>query len=167
MFTRLRNKVFSISPSVMLTLILGPCFIAYGIGIAFGYRSSLIKILGLPELFYAGMFVVAGLLKLCGAVFHWGRVSHTIGVTVASFWAMVIIVLVPSTAAGFAGALPWIAIALIALVAAIWPWPIDYVRNGQKPALRFDRTDPTQRAIEVTRPIVEKERNGYNDRIPT
>lgn len=165
MFSSLKERLFSQSPSVVLTMILGPCFMLYGFGLLLGYRSNLIKILGLPSYVYATMFILAGALKLCGIVFHWGRASHTIGVTVATFWALAIIVFLHSAAA-FAGALPWFAIALIALVAAVWPAPFNstyrVIKESSLP-FNLDITDPSERASEVADPIIEREQNGYSD----
>lgn len=141
---QISNRIFSQGPSDVLTLILGPSFIVYGAGLLQGYRETLISVLGLPAYAYALMFIVAGVLKLCGLVFDWGRLSHTIGVTVASFWAAVILILSPSVG-GWVGALPWICIALIAFFAAVWP---DQMSTELVVPKILDETDPHMQAID-------------------
>jgi hypothetical protein len=110
-----------------------------------GYRESLILILGLPAYAYAALFMVAGILKITGLFLHWGRFAHTIGVTVATFWSTTIIILAPS-AIGWVGALPWVAIALITLIAVLWP-PGGMIRTVElplpNPAYMIDDPDPS------------------------
>lgn len=159
MFKRLISSMYGLGPSNILTLILGPAFIAYGTGLLLGYRETLIKVLGLPTWVYAAMFIVAGILKLMGIIFKWGRFSHTIGVTVATFWSSAILALAPSVA-GWVGALPWVAIALIALFAATWPEPFNPVKPVRVIELSPDQPDPLSRATDFTKPVV---RNLTND----
>jgi hypothetical protein len=125
-------------------MILGPAYILYGTGIMLGYHETLIHVFGLPVWTYAVMFIVAGVLKLCGLIFNWGRFSHTIGVTVATFWATTILILAPSTA-GWVGACPWVAIALIAFFAAVWPDQMETV--NVVPDVLNEETDPAIRAL--------------------
>src|SRR3954454_7605794 len=135
--------------SDVLTMIMSPAFLAYGIGLLLGYRSSLLVILGLPPYAYATMFIIAGILKACGLIFQWGRFSHTIGVTVCSFWALVILVFA-HWLVGWVGALPWIALAAITFCAAVWPkQPIAaVVITPQTTNGGMDNTDPRMRAID-------------------
>lgn len=159
MLRRIGTYLFSLGPSIMLTLILGTAFIIYGLGLLIGYRSSLIEILGLPTWSYASMFIAGGVLKLAGWLFHWGRTSHTIGATIATFWSLVILVFSPS-AAGWVAATPWIAIAAIAIMAAIWPPPFNSLTQVEVKELSPDLTDPSIRAAEFTNSVV---RNHAND----
>lgn len=157
MLTAFKKAMIRRGPNEVLTLIMSPFFIAYGLGLLDGYRSSLLLILGLPPWAYAMMFIVAGILKMCGLIFKWGRFSHTIGVTVCTFWASLILVFAHSIA-GWVGALPWIALAVITFMAAVWPDPI--IANAVTPM--DDDTNPAMRAIEYLLKRDERT-NGHAD----
>ena len=154
MLRKFGRFLFGLGPSRVLVLILGPSFIIYGIGLFIvGEESPLIHVLGLPVAVYALMFVIGGFLKLSGLHRGWDQFGHTVGVTIALFWAMVIVVLSPNPA-GWISSLPWFSIGIICMFAAIWPTPFRIRNRFPPPKIRhFDGIDIS---VPVVPPIVER-----------
>jgi hypothetical protein len=146
LFAYVAGILWQLGPSRILTLVLAPCFIAYGVCIAIlGYHSPFIHVLGLPVVYYAGLFFVAGVIKMVLMFMGRAQVAHTISVAVATFWFMAIFIFAPG-ATGALQAIPWIALALVSMFGAIWPEPPRL--NLFSPTITPDDTNPAMRAID-------------------
>lgn len=148
---RLGSYIYGLGQRKTLVLIMAPSFLAYGACIAvIGYGSPFIHVLGLPVEYYAGLFFLAGFLKLAFLYFGKEQLSHTIGVSIATFWSLCIFLLAPSVA-GSLTAVPWIVIGLVCLFGAVWP---DRPRVVILPTA--PDTDPATRALDYVDGVKKK-----------
>ena len=151
---RLGNYVYGLGQRKILVFIMAPSFIVYGACIAvIGYGSQFIHVLGLPVIYYAGLFILAGILKFVFLYFGKEQLSHTIGVSIATFWSMCIFLLAPSVA-GSLTAVPWIIIGLVCLFGAIWPDSPKAVLVV--PKVLDDDTNPAMRAIDYVENVKKR-----------
>jgi hypothetical protein len=94
--------------------------ITYGIGLLSGYHPTFDKVFAIQVGAFGYMFIATGVICLLGILFDWGKVPYALSVSVAVFWACVLVVFW-SSPEGFSwvAALSWIFIAATQLLESI------------------------------------------------
>lgn len=147
----------------ILLLVFATTSLVYGIGLAIGYHPTFDHALDLDVKWYSLAFGVEAIAMFLGAWFRWGRGPYSIGVTVNTFWLFLLLAFW-SAHRGYAwvAIMPWCAIAVTQIIAAVWPEPVSEVRPLSPYDL--DHTDPAMRAIDYTTPVLKKAVNDARPR---